>query len=190
MALPEPDPDVIARAKRGDREAFGAIVDVYARLIYNVAYRMTGRADEAADLSQEIFLRCYRNLHMHDGARPFGPWLYRLGHNLGINWVTRRPPTPLPLDRRTDDGGVFHEPADDAPDAAERAQSGERATQVRAAVLRLPPEQRAILTLHYFQGLSYEDLVDTLELPLGTVKNRLFRARAALKDLLEQEVLA
>lgn len=190
MALPEPDPDVLARAKRGDREAFGDLVDVYARLIYNVAYRMVGRADEAADLSQEIFLRCYRNLHLHDGERPFGPWLYRLGHNLGINWVTRRRPAPLPLDRRTEDGGTLHEPADDAPDAAERAQADERAARVRAAVLRLPAEQRAIITLHYFQGLSYDELVETLELPLGTVKNRLFRARAALKDLFEQEVPA
>jgi RNA polymerase sigma-70 factor (ECF subfamily) len=190
MALPEPDPDVLARAKRGDREAFGDLVDVYARLIFNVAYRMTGRSDEAADLSQEIFLRAYRNLHLHDGERPFGPWLYRLGHNLGINWVTRRRPTPLPLDARTERGGALHEPADAAPDAPAQAEAGERAVQVRAAVLRLPPEQRAIITLHYFQGLSYEELVETLELPLGTVKNRLFRARSALKGLLDAGVPA
>ena len=185
MALPEPDPQDLARARAGDRAAFGRIVHVYSRLIYNLAYRMTRSRAEADDLSQEIFLRMFRNLRMHDRTRPFGPWIYRLGHNLGVNFVTRRPPRPLPLDARdADDEGARLDPPARGPSAVEQADAAERAVRVRAAVRRLPPAQRAILTMHYFQGCSYEELAATLQLPLGTVKNRLFRAREALRDLL------
>ncbi|MHC5019678.1 MAG: RNA polymerase sigma factor [Planctomycetota bacterium] len=159
--------------------------------MFNLAYRMCGNAEEASDLSQEIFLRVYRNLDKHDSTRPFGPWLYRVGHNLGINFVTRRPKRMLPIDaRRGDGGGALHEPPSDAPSAHERVEHDERAEQVRTAVLELKPDQRAIVTLHYFQGLSYDELADTLELPIGTVKNRLFRARETLRAILEGSVPA
>jgi RNA polymerase sigma-70 factor (ECF subfamily) len=159
--------------------------------VFNLAYRMCGNAEEASDLSQEIFLRVYRNLDKHDSTRPFGPWLYRVGHNLGINFVTRRPKRMLPIDaRRGDGGGALHEPPSDAPSAHERVEHDERAEQVRTAVLELKPDQRAIVTLHYFQGLSYDELADTLELPIGTVKNRLFRARETLRAILEGSVPA
>lgn len=191
MPLPEPEPADLTGAKSGDRQAFGRVVNVYAKLVFNLSYRMCGNAEEASDLSQEIFLRVYRNLHKHDSARPFGPWLYRVGHNLGINFVTRQPKKMLPIDsRRGDGGGALHEPAATAPSAHERLEGDERAEQVRTAVLELTPEHRAIVTLHYFQGLSYDELVATLELPIGTVKNRLFRARESLKEILEGKVPA
>ena len=105
MPLPEPESADLVDAKNGDRQAFGRVVNVYAKLVFNVAYRMCGNAEEASDLSQEIFLRVYRNLHKHDSERPFGPWLYRVGYNLGINFVTRRPKRMLPIDSRTASGG-------------------------------------------------------------------------------------
>ncbi|MCI0343265.1 MAG: sigma-70 family RNA polymerase sigma factor [Planctomycetales bacterium] len=154
-----------------------------------MAYRMTGNTTEAADLSQEIFLRAFQNLRRYDPTRPFAPWLYRLGRNLSVNWVTRRPPLAASLDRRTDEGALLLDPPAPGREAPEAAARAEEAGRVRAAILRLPPPYRAILTLHYFQGLAYEDLVETLELPLGTVKNRLFRAREALREVLEAEGL-
>lgn len=192
MPLPEPEAADLSDAKSGDRQAFGRVVNVYAKLVFNLAYRMCGNAEEASDLSQEIFLRVYRNLHKHDSTRPFGPWLYRVGHNLGINFVTRRPKKMLPIDSRRGDGGggALHEPESGAPSAHDNVEHDERAEQVRIAVLELKPDHRAIVTLHYFQGMSYDELVETLELPIGTVKNRLFRAREALREILEGKVPA
>ncbi len=185
MPLPEPPAEDLSRARAGSREAFGRIVNHYSKGIYNLAYRMTGNATEAADLSQEIFLRAFQNLRQYDPERPFAPWLYRLGRNLCVNWVTRRPPAATSLDRRTDEGALLLDPPAPGSAAPEAAARREEASRVRSAVLRLPPPYRAILTLHYFQGLAYEDLVETLDLPLGTVKNRLFRAREALREFLE-----
>ncbi len=191
MPLPEPEAADLTAAKSGDRQAFGRVVNVYAKLVFNLAYRMCGNAEEASDLSQEIFLRVYRNLDKHDATRPFGPWLYRVGHNLGINFVTRRPKRMLPIDSRTgNDRGALHEPAAGSPSAHDVVAGDERAEQVRGAVLELKPDHRAIVTLHYLQGLTYDELVETLEIPIGTVKNRLFRAREALREILDGKVPA
>ncbi len=183
MGSGSPDRDVLERARRGDRRAFAEVVDACGGIVLNLARRMVRDRAEAEDLSQEVFLRLWRALPRYDPSRPFLPWLRKVAMNQMLNLCTRGADRARrrveSLDARAEATG--ESPADPAaPTGPGRAEARERAEAVRRAVARLDPDHRAVLALRYFGGGSCEDLARELSLPLGTVKNRLFRARAAL----------
>jgi len=182
---------VLERARRGDEPAFAAVVDACGGLVLNLAFRMVRDRHEAEDLAQEVFARLFRVFDKYDPARPFLPWLRRVATNLLLNLTSGK---ARRMRRRTasldapGDGGTWLPPDPAATDAGEVAERKERAAILRAAVRRLRPDHRAILALRYFRGLSYEELARDLSLPMGTVKNRLFRAREALARALEEKL--
>ncbi|MHC4470871.1 MAG: RNA polymerase sigma factor [Planctomycetota bacterium] len=182
---------VLERARRGDERAFEALVDAYGGLVLNLAWRVVRDRQEAEDLSQEVFLRLYRVLDRYDPDRPFEPWLKKVAMNLVLNLTSgkarrmRRRSASLQAVEGEDGGRL---PDTGSPDAEETAIRGERAALLRDAMRRLSTRHRKILAMRYFRGLSYQELARELSLPMGTVKNRLFRAREELARVLEKRI--
>lgn len=183
------DEELARKAQAGDRTAFAALVRAYEMPIYHLAYRLVGDAEEARDVAQDIFVRAYTRLDSYDPSRPFFPWLYRLGVNLGLNHRRRQRSRPsLSLVQRNDAGEENElEIADTRRGPAELSELGEMQAQINAAIARLPSDYRAVIALRYGADLDYEAIASTLNIPLGTVKTRLFRAKEALRRELAKE---
>jgi RNA polymerase sigma-70 factor (ECF subfamily) len=189
MPTRTPDRALLERARRGDERAFEAVVDAYGGLVLGVAWRVVRDRQEAEDLAQEVFLRLYRVFDRYDPSRPFLPWLKRVAMNLVLNLTSGK---ARKARRRTASLEVMKEdrgelPVDgDSPEAGDRAMARERADALREAMKELRPEYREILRKRYFENKAYDELVEELSLPMGTVKNRLFRAREALAERLRE----
>jgi RNA polymerase sigma-70 factor (ECF subfamily) len=178
---PEDEAGLIRAAQGGDGKAFAEIVRRYQRAVYRLAYGLTRSASDADDLAQETFLRAYQALGRFRVGEPMYPWLARIATNLAFSLFRsrrRRPETPLePLVESGRQWGVDDDPAD-------RAEERERRAHLQSAFTELKPEHQAVLVLRAVQDLSYEEIAQTLGVPIGTVMSRLSRARAELKDRL------
>ena len=185
----------VERAKRGDQQAFGCLVDEYKDKIYSYVSRMLGDPYEAEDVTQEAFVRAYRSLPRFRGASSFHTWLYRIASNLAIDVVRRRKRNDVsafsldePLE--SDDGEYEREIADDTGGPEDATGTRETQVAVRRAIMDLPAKLRDVMILYELQGETYEDIAEILDVPLGTVKSRLFNARNQLKDRLASLVEA
>lgn len=164
--------DLLARARFGDAAAFRLVVDGLARFVYNLAYRFVFNRADAEDVTQEIFLRLHRNLARYDPAFPFMPWFRTLASNVCLNW-RRRQPHPLSLDAMEAD-----------PGAPTGAPPGDPSALLQKELERLPAEYRLVLLHLYYEGLSVAEISAAMNVPSGTVKTWLFRAREQLKGRL------
>jgi len=187
--IPADERDWLLRAQQGDGTAFAELVRCHQTAVFNVAYRLLGRRQDAEDATQEAFMRAYRALDKFDVERPFAPWIKRITTNLCYNWLDKeriRPAvTEADLSR---DGEESRDLADLAqtPTTPEHALSAaEQSDQVRAALLQLPPRYRVVVELRHFQDLSYAEIAEILERPLSDVKSDLFRGRKKLAKLLK-----
>ena len=183
--MAEPQPETLRRAQAGDREAIVDLVSGQQRYVYSIAMTLLRDPDDAADLTQDAFIRLLRSLGSYRGETKFTTWLYRLVVNLGIDRLRRR---GQPMVRLDDDPTVdvaSEDPADDAPLVVERR---ERAAAVREALDRLPDAQRLALTLHYFEEMRYEDIAEVLGVPLNTVKSHIRRGKERLAGTLRPTV--
>jgi RNA polymerase sigma-70 factor (ECF subfamily) len=165
----------ITRAQQGDRQAFGELVRRHREGVVNVVYRMCGEAALAEEAAQEAFLRAWQNLARYNPRFAFRSWVYRIALNAALDALRReRPASDLEAEplAATAEG----------PEAwLERKQQAE---QVRRAVLNLPPASRAVLVLREYEGLSYREIAEALDIPLGTVMSRLNYARGQLRRAL------
>ncbi len=173
---PEIDPALVVQARGGDRSAFRRLVDALSPLVFNLAWRMTYRRDDAEDAAQEVFLRLYRHLATYDPRLPFLPWFRTLATNTCLTWRQREAGHRAP----SLDSGRHPDPA--APPEPGRPEPSPR---LHAAILRLPPEYRMVLAKLYFEGLGIAEIARQMDVPPGTVKTWLFRAREQLKDRLQ-----
>jgi RNA polymerase sigma-70 factor, ECF subfamily len=184
--LAQADDDVLVRHTRdGDTRAFGVLIDRYQRRVIAICVRVAGAGyEDGQDIAQEAFLRAYTNLGKYQPGRSFFAWLYRIAVNLALNGRARRPPAGL---GGAAAAGVFARLADADPagEPAAQAERGEQARQVQAALARLPADYATVLALRYGADLDYAEIAATLELPIGTVKARLHRAKALLRPHLE-----
>ncbi len=184
---------LVSAAKQGDRAAFGELVRRYERKVYSLAYRYTGDPDDAADLAQEAFLKAFCALRTFHGRSSFSTWLYRVTANVCLDALrSRRRRRTLSLDqaRPGGEGDREWDLADPGADLQEQVQRREVHETILRAVGRLGPEQRMVVILRDFQGLSYQEISQILRLHLGTVKSRLNRARLALRDELTRAELS
>ncbi len=178
---------LVQRAQRGNQDAFAALVTRHQRYVYNLAYRLLGDGREAEDLAQEAFLRVWKGLNTFRGDAKFTTWLYRIVTNLCYNRLEglRREL----LDLSVDDGDLAHalSHAKEPPVVVETAESY---AFLHRQVAALPTKYQLVISLFYLQGFSYQEMAQVLEMPLGTVKTHLFRARQRLKQYLlaEQEL--
>src|SRR5438132_13392828 len=157
--------------------AFDVIVERHRRSVYMLCYRFVGNHEDASDLSQDVFLRAYRGLKSFRGGSSLGTWLYRIGVNVCLNRVTVKKPIIEDLDARQHVDASRESQVD-------RVLREERAAQVRAAIAKLPPKQRATLVLRMYQELSHEEIAGVLGSSVGAVKANFFHALGNLKKIL------
>ncbi len=184
VKVEEVDRDLVARTLGGDRDAFEAIVRNYQRRVYGVALRMTRRHEVADDIAQETFVRAYTKLHRFEQGRPLAPWLTRIAANLSINYLTRAARREQPIGDEATSSGLPAAKSEDT-DPQRSLLSSEFARALDEAVEKLPPEQKAVLVLRVHEEMRYDDIAESLDISMGTVMSRLFRARAKLKVMLK-----
>jgi RNA polymerase sigma-70 factor (ECF subfamily) len=170
----EGDDELVRRFLDGDRDAFADLVRRHERRVYNVAYRMLGRPEDAVDAVQDVFLACLRKLPGFRGESAFTTWLYRVTVNVCYDTLRKRKREEPPGEE------LPETPVPDGTDAAAAA------VDVHRALARVPEEFRAVLVLHDLQGQPYEAVARILGAPLGTVKSRLHRGRVLLARLLRE----
>lgn len=178
---------LVDAARRGDIESFNALVRFYEGRVYNLCYRMLGDAESAADSSQDAFLSAFRNLRNFRGGS-FRSWMLRIATNTCYDVLRarkRRPSTSLDaeIDSGEDSAPLqVRDPAETPDDFVLRR---ELASAIQEGLGHLPEEQRIVLILSDIEGLAYEEIAQVTDTNLGTVKSRLSRARARLRDLLK-----
>ena len=182
----EQEAAIVRKVLGGDANAFETLILEYEKNVYNIALRMTGNSEDAADMTQEAFIKAYNSLQSFRGDSKFSVWLYRIVSNVCLDFLrskNRRPTVSLSVE---DDDGE-----DTQLDVADESQSPEllldrklTRESVRRGLDSLPPDYRQILLLREIQGLSYDEIAQALGLEVGTVKSRIFRARKRLCNFL------
>jgi RNA polymerase sigma-70 factor (ECF subfamily) len=183
------DEVLLARVKAGDESSLATLVERFRRPLYGYLHRMLGDAAEAEDVFQETFLRVVKHLPRFEEGRRVKPWIYAIASNLVKNvYRSRKYREKTSIDQEADGEPLSRSLAALGQAAPpELASQGERAQAVREAVERLSPVSRDALVLFYFQGLSYEEISQALEVPLGTVKSRIHNALSRLATLLRPQ---
>jgi len=165
---------LIERCRTGDDIAFGELVDRYKNLVYGMVWRMVGDRSQADDLAQEVFLKVYRGLPYFRGEARLSTWIYRIVANVCTQArSSRTPERPA-------------SPPVKEPGAADTAFADlELRDRLEKAIARLPENYRLLIAAHYLDGVQYEALAEALDIPLGTVKTHLYRAKRRLRELLQ-----
>lgn len=180
------DLQLVEAARKGDRQAFGKLVERYQRRVYALAFGIVRNREDAWDVAQEAFVKAYRNLDRFEGTSAFYTWLYRIAYNLSIDTLrdkSRRDQVDLDESKKVEQaleaegGRENHHPG-------EHADRKELAAVIQAALAKLTEKHRAIIVLREIEGLSYEEMADVLGISKGTVMSRLFHARQNLQALL------
>jgi RNA polymerase sigma-70 factor (ECF subfamily) len=180
------DAALVVRARSGDAEAFGSLVQRYMRRAYLQALGLVGSREDALDLSQEAFARAFRARHTLDPERPFYAWLYQILRNLCFNFLRDRRTRARALEAEGQAWLVerARAAAADPARALERARARQRVT---AAIEQLPAREREVLVLKEFEDLKYREIAELVGVPVGTVMSRLYAARQRLARALEDE---
>ena len=173
--------ELVSRAQSGERDAFGELVRIHAQGVLNVIYRMCGNAQIAEDAAQETFIQAWQHLSSYRPQTSLRNWLYRIAVNTATDML-RKERRILP--NAMED---FHL-IDPRPGPEVLYSQEERTTMVQKAVLSLPETSRAMLVLREYEGLSYQEIADALDIPVGTVMSRLNYARSLLKGKLEPQL--
>ncbi len=188
---PVDDRELVRLSLSGDDQAYGELVRRYQRGLYNLAWRMVRDPETARDLTQDIFIRVHRSLSKYDPVYPFTSWIYRVGTNLCIDHIRKRKLDTVSLDAPIsmgDDESVTREIEDVRQDPGLDAERSERRGMVAAALGKLPENHRTVLVLRHQRDLSYDEIALVLDVPLGTVKARIHRAREAFRKILEKDI--
>jgi RNA polymerase sigma-70 factor (ECF subfamily) len=178
---------LVESARHGDVESFNTLVRLYEGRVYNLCYRMLGDADSAADAAQDAFLSAFRNLRGFRGGS-FRSWILRIATNTCYDVLRarkRRPTVSLDIESDGEENGAPLPIADTAESPDDFALRRELAAAIQQGLATLPEEQRIILILSDIQGLAYEEIAEITNTNLGTVKSRLSRGRARLRDVLK-----
>ena len=175
--IEDPDDVLVRRCRDGDRTAFVALVRRYRGPIYNCAYRVLGREEDASDVTQGVFLKVIQRLDQYDPNYKFFSWIYRMALNDALNMLRDRG-----REDPMDEG--MEAPADERSNPEAQVSEMQEAHRIQQALMRMKVSDRAVLTLRHFSDCTYEEIADIMELDVKTVKSRLFEARQRLRQLL------
>ena len=183
----EVDQQLVERAQRGDKHAYELLVTKYQRRLSRLISRFVRDASEVEDVTQEAFIKAYRALPTFRGESAFYTWLYRIGINTAKNYLLafkRRAPTSTPFD--ADEAEGFEEAGllQEVSTPENELMSKQVVEVVNSSLQELPDDLRTALTLREIEGLSYEEIADVMNCPIGTVRSRIFRAREAIAEKL------
>ncbi len=180
------DADLIRRIVAGEERLFEALVARYQTRIFRFISRFTRDSEDARDVAQEVFLKVYGALDGYDPRYRFSTWLFRIAGNAAIDHLRRRRGRTVPLETPPDEEGETRalEPRDERPDPLEDLSRRRTRQAIDAAIEKLPDDYRELISLRHYGEMPYEEIAELKGMPLGTVKNKLFRARQALRDLL------
>jgi len=181
------DASVIRRCREGDERAYRELVQRFQRPVFAVAFRMVRSAEDAEDITQETFVRVFRALDRYDPARSFEAWLFTITTRLAIDLMRRRRVRPVSLSRQDPESGEERtlDIEDPGLGPEETTSHAEEERHAKDLIDSLPAHYRIVVMLRHQQDLSYEEIAEVLSLPLGTVKARIHRARALLKNRIE-----
>jgi len=187
MSDREIDQQLVERAQRGDKQAFGLLVSKYQRKLMRLLSRLVRDSAEVEDVAQETFIKAYRALPSFRGDSAFYTWLYRIGINTAKNFLVsqgRRAPTSTGFDSEEAETFEEGEQLRDNNTPERLMLSKQIAETVDAAMESLPEELRTAIMLRELEGMSYEEIANVMECPIGTVRSRIFRAREAISEKL------
>ena len=176
---------LIQKAQKGDTNAFGTLVASYEKFIFNVACKMFSNSEDASDIAQEALIKAYKNIDKFDFNSSFSTWLYRITVNACIDEMRRRKGREsISIDAEDEESGLAVQIEDTSLGAEERVIQNETVSEVRAAIDKLSEEHKTVIILRDLQDMTYEQVAQTLDLSIGTVKSRLARARKSLKEII------
>lgn len=176
------DPDLVASAARGLEGSFEELVNRYQRPISAFVYRMVGDYDAALDLTQEIFIKVYASLARYRPEFKFSTWIYKIAHNAAIDHLRRTSSRERSLSVGTETDNYELPLESEGLTPEQQSEREERRGEIESVVRSLPTAYRELIVLRHSQDLTYEEIVEVTGLPLGTVKNRLFRAREMMRQ--------
>ncbi len=181
---------LIERCKKGENAAFDQLIRNYEKRVYNLAYRLSGSYDEASDVSLDAFVRVFQAIKHFRGDSNFATWLFRIVTNVYLDRRKRmknRQHLSLEEYIELEDSVVKRQIEDPSPAPSTIAETNERNAALHKAVASLPDYQRVMIVLYHTEGLSYDEIAEALDLPIGTVKSRLNRARLVLREKLQSK---
>jgi RNA polymerase sigma-70 factor (ECF subfamily) len=187
MSDREIDRQLVERAQRGDKQAFSLLVEKYQRKLARLLSRFIRDPAEVEDVTQEAFIKAYRALPAFRGDSAFYTWLYRIGINTAKNYLMamgRRAPTSTEVEAEEAEGFDEGEQLRDINTPESLLLSNEIAETVNATIEKLPEELRKAIQMRELEGMSYEDIAQAMDCPIGTVRSRIFRAREAIAEQL------
>lgn len=187
---PTEDRELVLRCLKNDQDAYRLLLEKYRRPVFGIVRRMVRNEEDAVELSQEAFVRAFKNLHQFDVTRKFSSWLFRIANNLCIDHYRKRRLDTVPMVRSSDgENEETWELPDPSATPDEEFSDLERSRRLVAAIESLPPGYRVVLVMRHQQELAYDEIAQALNLPLGTVKARIHRAHKMLKDKLVRQGL-
>lgn len=184
--MPNDDRKLIAECLKGNTAAFGELVRRYQDRLYNTVLRLVDNSDDALDVVQEAFLNAYQSLETFKGDAQFFTWMYRIAMNAAIS-LKRKRRVVLSIESGSK-GDLSIGPVDESifGQPGESLEKQEEEAQLQQALQRLSPDHRAVLILKDIEGQKYETIAEIMEIPIGTVRSRLHRARLELRDLMQK----
>lgn len=177
------DAELIGVAMIGRQESFEELVRRYQRPIAGYVYRMLGDYDASLDVTQEVFIKVYNSLKRYSPEYKFSTWLYRIAHNAAIDHIRRNSVFTQSIETESSDGAYQLQFECPSPSPERIRERKEWRHEIAEVIKRLPPAYRELIILRHSNDLSYDEIAEVTGLPLGTVKNRLFRAREHMREL-------
>ena len=177
------DGELITNAVSGRVDGFEELVRRYQRPITSYVFRMLGNYESSLDVTQEVFIKVYNSLSKYSSEYKFSTWLYRIAHNAAIDHMRRNSMNAVSIEAENSDGTYQLQIESRRPSPEQDHERGEWRNEIDAVVKCLPPTYRDLILLRHSRDLSYDEIADVTGLPLGTVKNRLFRAREMMRQM-------
>jgi RNA polymerase sigma-70 factor, ECF subfamily len=177
------DAELITKAIGGREDGFEELVRRYQRQITAYIYRMLNDYESSLDVTQEVFIKVYNSLERYSSDYKFSTWLYRIAHNAAIDYMRRNSANLQSLETETEDGAYQLQLESPLLTPEQERERSEWRSEIEAVVKRLPAVYRELILLRHAQDLSYDEIAEVTNLPLGTVKNRLFRAREMMREI-------